>query len=180
MLALITKRLGQSAVMLFLASLLCFTLVVSAPGNVAVLVAELRSPRATAEDVAKIEQELGLKDPLPIRYANWLSAAFRGDFGISYKTGQSVGEAVSSRGSTTAILIAGGSTLGLLVSFALGFAGALRPYGLVDRASRGLALLAASTPSFFLGPCLSSCSLSTCAGCRHSAARAGLATSCPG
>ena len=151
---LVMRRLRQSALLLVLASILCFTLVVSAPGNVAVLIAELRSPGATFDEIRVIEDELGLNDPLPERYWTWLTGAVQGDFGISYKTGEPVGQAMGSRLGTTAILIAGGSVFGLLVSFGLGFAGALRPYGVIDMMTRGLALLGASMPSFFVGALL--------------------------
>lgn len=154
MLSLIFRRVQYSIVLLTLASVLCFALVVSAPGNVAVLIAELRSPRATVEDVRKIEDEIGLRNPLPIRYYHWLSNAIRGDFGVSYKTGDKVGEALAERLSTTATLIFGGSVVGLALSFGLGFAGARWPYGGIDRLTRGLALLGASTPSFFVGAML--------------------------
>ena len=40
MIRFIGKRRQQSLILLFLASVVCFTLVVSAPGNVAVLIAE--------------------------------------------------------------------------------------------------------------------------------------------
>ncbi len=154
MLTLVFRRIRHSVVLLVLASMLCFSLVVSAPGNVAVLIAELRSPNATFEDIRKIEEELGLNDPLPERYVSWLGGALRGDFGISYKTGEPVGEAIANRLSTTATLIAGGSLVGLVLSILLGFAGALRPYGIVDALTRGVALLGASTPSFFVGAML--------------------------
>ena len=154
MYALVFRRTRQAAALLVLASVLCFALVVSAPGNVAVLIAELRSPGATFEEIRKIEDEIGLNDPLHIRYVDWLGGVFQGDFGISYKTGEPVGRAMASRISTTATLIAGGSLLGLVLSFALGFAGAMRPYGIIDSATRGLALLGASMPSFFVGAML--------------------------
>jgi len=153
-LVLVLRRVQHSVVLLTLASILCFTLVVSAPGNVAVLIAELRTPRATAEDIQKIEDELGLRDLLPVRYYHWLTNAVQGDFGVSYKTGEQVGEALASRLSTTATLILGGSAVGLLLSLGLGFAGARWPYGLVDSLTRGVALLGASTPSFFVGAML--------------------------
>lgn len=154
MLTLALRRVRHSIVLLILASILCFGLVVSAPGNIAVLIAELRTPGATFEDIRKIEEEIGLNDPLPVRYVDWLTGALQGDFGISYKTGEPVGQAMASRLSTTAILIAGGSMVGLLLSFGLGFAGAMRPYGIVDSLTRSLALLGASMPSFFVGAML--------------------------
>lgn len=154
MLGFILRRARNAVALLILASILCFTLVVSAPGNVAILIAELRTPSATTAQIHAIEEELGLNDPLPIRYFNWVKGVSHGDFGISYKTGEDVGEAILSRLSTTAVLISGAAVFALVFSFVLGFAGALRPYGVADKVTRAIALLGASTPQFFLGAML--------------------------
>lgn len=154
MLALVSRRVRNSLILLVLASLLCFTLVVSAPGNIAVLIAELRTPNATFADIQKIEEELGLNDPLPVRYAGWLKNALGGNFGISYKTGEEVGAALAGRVPVTATLIAGGACVALIFSLGFGFAGAMWPGRWPDAAGRGLALLGASMPSFFVGALL--------------------------
>ena len=101
---LIALRLRNTVVLLVLATMLCFTLVVSAPGNVAVLVAELRSPKASFEQIRQVEEELGLNDPLPVRYGNWLNGALHGDLGISYKTGRPIGTEEQRYGLRVAVL----------------------------------------------------------------------------
>ncbi|MBL8584854.1 MAG: ABC transporter permease, partial [Rhizobiaceae bacterium] len=110
MTSLIAIRLRNAAVMLVLATLLCFALVVSAPGNVAVLVAELRTPKATFEQIHKVEEELGLNKPLIVRYGLWLKGALEGNLGVSYKTGQNIGESLAGRLPITLTLILGGAT----------------------------------------------------------------------
>ena len=154
MLRFVVGRARNAIVLLVLASMLCFGLVVSAPGNVAVLVAELRTPGATFAQIAAIEEELGLNDPLPVRYGNWLTGVTKGDFGISYKTGADVGAAMAGRLSVTATLLVGAAGFAVLFSLGMGFLGALRPYGVVDRLTRVVALVGASTPTFFLGAML--------------------------
>lgn len=119
-----SKRLKHSLVLLFLASLVCFTLVVSAPGNVAVLIAELRGAVATPGYVEQVAEEIGLNEPLLMRYVDWLGDAVRGNFGISYRTGQDVSADLAARMSVTGILIAGGAVIATLLSLALGFLGA--------------------------------------------------------
>ncbi|MBP1886496.1 ABC transporter permease [Sinorhizobium mexicanum] len=151
MIHFISKRLKHSLVLLFLASVVCFTLVVSAPGNVAVLIAELRGAVATPGYVEQVAEEIGLNKPLLMRYVDWLGDAVRGDFGISYRTGQDVSADLANRMFVTGILIAGSAAIATLISLALGFLGAFWPYKLPDRVSRGLALLGASTPTFFVG-----------------------------
>ncbi len=151
---LIAIRLRNAAALLVLATLLCFTLVVSAPGNVAVLIAELRTPKATFEQVRAVETELGLNDPLVVRYGNWLGGALQGDLGVSYKTGDHIGPTLGSRLPVTFTLVAGGACFAMLLSFALGFVGALWPGRFGDAFTRITALLGASMPSFFVGALL--------------------------
>ncbi|PSJ57580.1 ABC transporter permease [Pseudaminobacter soli (ex Li et al. 2025)] len=154
MLVFIAKRARNAVLLLFLASVLCFTLVVSAPGNVAILIAELRTPTATKEDIAKVEEELGLNKPLLERYGFWLQGALKGNLGISYKTGEDVGAALRSRLSVTATLVAGGAVVAFVLSLLVGFIGALWAHRMPDYIMRGIALLGASTPSFFVGALL--------------------------
>ncbi|MDX8512117.1 ABC transporter permease [Mesorhizobium captivum] len=151
MIHFISKRLKHSLVLLFMASLVCFTLVVSAPGNVAVLIAELRGAVATPGYVEKVAEEIGLHKPLLMRYVDWLGDAVRGNFGISYRTGKEVSADLPERMFVTGTLIAGSAGVATLLALALGFLGAFWPYRLPDRVSRGLALLGASTPTFFVG-----------------------------
>lgn len=150
----ILGRLRNSAFLLLLATMLCFALVVAAPGNVAVLIAELRTPKATFEQIRAVENELGLNDPLVVRYGHWLTGALQGDLGISYKTGDFIGTSIGDRLPTTLTLIAGGAIFAMLLSLTLGFIGALRPGRMTDTATRVIALLGASMPSFFVGALL--------------------------
>lgn len=154
MLYLLGKRAQHSLVLLFLASVLCFSLVVSAPGNVAILIAELRGMITTPGYVEQIAEEIGLHKPLLVRYADWIAGVLQGDFGISYRTGVAVSETLAQRLSVTATLIAGGAIMALVISFVLGFVGALWAYRVPDRLARVVALLGASTPTFFLGALL--------------------------
>lgn len=154
MLTFISNRFWQALALLFLASLLCFALVVSAPGNVAILIAELRGMVSTPGYVDQIAEEIGLNKPLLARYWDWLTGAMQGDFGISYRTGEDVNATLLERISTTATLIAGGGILAMALSLCIGFLGALWPHRWPDRFSRGLALLGASVPTFFAGALL--------------------------
>lgn len=154
MIRFIGKRLQQSLILLFLASIVCFTLVVSAPGNVAVLIAELRGAIGTPGYVEKIEEEIGLNKPLLVRYADWLGDVVQGDFGISYRTGHDVNADLTKRMTITGMLVAGGAAVAAVTSLVLGFLGMFWPGGVIDRATRALALVGASTPTFFVGALL--------------------------
>ena len=74
---------------MFAATALTFAIVTAAPGNVAALIAE-RAAGAGADGamITRIADELGLNDPLPVRYLRWLGDAVTGDLGVSLRTGK--------------------------------------------------------------------------------------------
>jgi peptide/nickel transport system permease protein len=148
------RRLRNSALLLAMASVLCFGLVVAAPGNVAQLIAELRFPGASKAMVDKVAEELGLNDPIPVRYWNWLKGLGQGDLGVAYITGEDVGKTIRERAPTTLKLIVGGSIVTIILSAVMGLIGAAWPGRFPDHIVRIIALLGASTPVFFGGAVL--------------------------
>ncbi|OZA00791.1 MAG: nickel ABC transporter permease, partial [Rhodobacterales bacterium 17-64-5] len=104
--------------------------------------------------IAKIANDLGLNDPLPLRYLRWLGDAVTGDFGVSLRTGKPMAEEFAVRIPKTLALLAGGGVLALLLSLVMGLAGAVSNGGFVDKVLHGLALIGASTPNFFVAAML--------------------------
>jgi peptide/nickel transport system permease protein len=149
------RRTGLALLLMLAATALTFWLVTAAPGNVAALIAERAAGAgADGEMIARIADDLGLNDPLPVRYARWLGDALTGDFGISIRTGKPMAEEFAARIPMTLALLAGGGVLALLMSLAMGIAGAASNGGVVDRVLHGLALVGASTPNFFVAAIL--------------------------
>jgi len=155
MLPLLVRRAAIALAMILAASALAFAAVSAAPGNVAAMIARrIAGPAATAELVEKVAEELGLNDPLPVRYANWLQNAILGDFGVSLRTGRPIAQEFANRLPITATLMLWGAVMVLLISLAAGIAGAISNGGILDRTLRPLALTGASTPDFFLAALL--------------------------
>ena len=155
MLSIILRRAGVAMLLVVAASALTFGLVAAAPGNVAVLMAERAAgPGADGAMIARIAKELGLNDPLPVRYGHWLLGAARGDLGISLRTGKPISTEFAGRIPVTAGLLAGGSVIMLVLSLGLGLAGAISNGGILDRVLRAVALVGASTPNFFVAALL--------------------------
>lgn len=148
---LILRRLGSALVLILIGSVCSFLLALAAPGNVAIVMAEARGANVTAEDIAAIEEEFGLNDPITVRYARWLTNSLRGDFGESLRTGEDVLDTVVSRIPVTGTLLLGGAVFTLIVGLGLGLTGALFPGGMIDATLRTIALVGASTPKFFIG-----------------------------
>lgn len=108
-------------------------------------------PQATAEQVAALEHEWGLDEPLPVQYVTFLTNAVQGEFGRSYTFRQDAADVIWNRLPTTLRLVA----TALLIVVPLGIAGgvmsALYHNRTGDVAIRALALVSQSIPSFWLG-----------------------------
>ena len=104
--------------------------------------------------IERIADELGLNDPLPVRYARWLGDAVTGDLGVSLRTGKPIAEEFVERIPVTATLLAGGGVLALVLSLGFGLWGAASNGGVADRVLHGMALVGASTPNFFVAALL--------------------------
>ncbi|MER8614518.1 ABC transporter permease [Mesorhizobium sp. M1136] len=152
---IVLRRMLLACLLIMAASALTFALVAAAPGNVAALIAERAAgPGADAEMIKKIGEELGLYDPLPIRYGRWLAGALAGDFGISLRTGKPISNEFAARIPLTAALLTGGGILAFVLSLTLGLAGAVSNGGAMDRFLHAFSLIGASTPNFFVAALL--------------------------
>ena len=90
----IAKRLLSLVIVLVIVTFVTFVLIDFLPGDPAVA---LIGESATPEQVENVRAQLGLDDPLPQRYVNWLGDVLTGDLGRSFRTGQSVSEALAQR-----------------------------------------------------------------------------------
>lgn len=129
MLVFLGRRLAFFAVALLIASLLIFTLIRLAGGNIAaVMLGQDASPGA----IDALMAELGLDRPLPVQYFDWLFGMLQGDLGTSFRTGEPVSQMILSRLPISIPLALGGMVIALLVAIPVGtFAAthARRPIG---------------------------------------------------
>lgn len=106
---------------------------------------------ATPEAVAKVEAQLGLDDPLPIRFVSWLGGAVRGDFGNSLLFSDApVTTLIGERIWPTLSIVAVGLIVGSIVGIAFGLASGLRPGGPADRSLSVTSAVMIATPGFVL------------------------------
>ena len=94
MIAFLLRRTAFLALTVLLASMLVFAVTNLLPGDPArILLGREAGPAALAE----VRTELGLDRPVPVRYATWLAGAVRGDWGISFATGDPIGGLLAER-----------------------------------------------------------------------------------
>ncbi len=144
----ILQRLCMMVVVVLGISFIVFTIMNLTPGNPAQLIL---GQSASPEQVAKLEAELGLNEPFFVRYFDYITDMFRGEFGNSYQTKLPVFEEILSRFPTTLTLSAVAMFFAALIGVPVGVISAVRQYSFVDAVSTVAALIFASIPSFVLG-----------------------------
>lgn len=144
---LVRRTLLAIPLLLALATLL-FLLLEAAPGRPGEL---LLRPGLTPELTAQIQANLGLDQPLPVRYVRWLAALARGDLGYSFSFGAPVGAVIRSVLPNTLLLAGISLVLAFLGGIAVGVYQALRHGRAVDGVLSTVILAIYSIPSFWLG-----------------------------
>jgi len=147
MISFLLKRLGVSALLLFVVSFTTFLLISLSPGDVAYT---LLGAYATPDQLAAVRERLHLDQPLFMQYGSWLLAAVRGDFGASLITGQPVMDAVGSRIEPTISLLLLTVLVTGVAGLVLGVTGALRG-GVAARSVDALGLIGVAIPGFLIG-----------------------------
>jgi len=108
-------------------------------------------PRVPAEVRERIRESLGLNQPWPLRYVKWVTAMFRGDFGVSFMSHSSVGDLIAQRLPNTLAVVGVAYILGVLMGIPVGMISAIKRYSFFDHAATTLAFMGFSVPTFFTG-----------------------------
>ena len=144
----LVTRLGYSLFVLWGALTIIFVAIRIVPGDPAAM---MLGPGSTQEDIEALRGRLGLDESLPVQYGGYLSDVARMDFGTSLWLNRPVASEVASRVAATARLAGAAAVIGLVVSFPLGIAAALRRGTPLDSLISVVSLLGQSVPSFWLG-----------------------------
>jgi nickel ABC transporter permease subunit NikB len=149
--AIIRKRLVQLIIVVVLLSVFTFGLMKLAPGDPVMTILNADEMIVTDADQAKLRSELGFDLPLYSQYGRWMMGLLQLDLGKSYMSGKPVWNEMMERLPITLQLTAGAILVMLFISVPLGIISARYHNRWPDHASRILALIGASIPSFWLG-----------------------------
>ncbi|MFK4384421.1 ABC transporter permease [Bradyrhizobium sp. USDA 223] len=147
MLNFIVRRLLAMLPVLLAVSLLTFLIASLLPGDLALVIL---GDQATPENVAALRRDMGLDQPLWWRYLSWLGHVVQGDLGRSFRTGQTVLQAVAERIPVSLQLMLMAEFIGLLIGVPVAIACAARAGGAFDRFMTGSAFAMLSMPSFLV------------------------------
>ncbi|SET32373.1 peptide/nickel transport system permease protein [Marinobacter segnicrescens] len=126
----------------------CFLLTRALPGDPA---AYFAGPMADAESIEQVRRNLGLDQPLPVQFVNYVTDLLTGNLGMAISTGQPVVAELATRLPASLELTLGALLLSFLIAVPLGVMAATRPNTWVDHLCRFLVTAGVSLPTFFTG-----------------------------
>ncbi|MEV8546793.1 ABC transporter permease [Streptomyces sp. NPDC051572] len=146
MLVFLFRRIAAGVVLVVVVATATFLLLSLTGSDVA---RNILGETASPAQVSAKAHELGLDEPLVVRYGHWIDAAVHGDLGQSWYTGDSVNQSLVNTLPITLSIVLVGMLIALVLSIVLGTVAALRG-GWVDRVVQFAAVLGTAIPSFLI------------------------------
>jgi len=145
----ITRRVLHGLLVLWLVSLVIFSLVRILPGDAVIMQLD-QAAAPTPEVLTRARQELGLERPFLAQYRTWISGVVQGDLGRSLITRRPVTQELLRRINLTSHLAVMSVIVALLIALPVGVLSAVKQDTLSDYVGRLLAILGLSLPDFWL------------------------------
>jgi ABC-type dipeptide/oligopeptide/nickel transport system permease component len=145
--AFIIRRLAYSLLIVCCAAVIAFSLIRIVPGDPA----RMMAPNASEEQVAQIRADLGYDRPIGEQFLDFVTGAFRGDFGYSSFMKSDVSTVLVNGLPYTARLALSALLLALVVGVTLGCLAAYFQDRFIDRVALTIAVLGQSMPGFWIG-----------------------------
>jgi peptide/nickel transport system permease protein len=142
------RRLLQTIPVLVGITLVAFFMLRLIPGDPAAQMLGTRA--ATQANIALVRHQLGLDQPLPIQYLNFLEGIVRGNLGDSFFYKQPVLPLVMERVPITIGLVIYAAVISLCLTFPMALLAALNKDRPIDHAIRGIFLITLGMPSFWV------------------------------
>ena len=146
----VARRLLQMVPMLVAIALLIFVLFSVIPGSFATGQQDEGLGLDMAV-VARMRLELGLDDPLHVRFGKYITQLATLDLGISFRSRQPVADMIAARLWPSLMLTMAAMGFAIAIGLPLGFVAALRPGSLLDLSLMIVAVSGLSLPKFWLG-----------------------------
>jgi peptide/nickel transport system permease protein len=141
------RRLLQAIPIVLFLTLLIFYLLNTLPGDPTF---SILGESATPEQRAELREAMGLDDPVVLQYVRWLGGIVQGDFGESFRTGQSVVAVLLSRLPVTLELTILSLAIGVAVGLPLGMVAARNRNGPIDLVISSAAVSLLALPYFVI------------------------------
>jgi peptide/nickel transport system permease protein len=142
------RRMAFLSMTLLLTSILVFAVTQFLPGDIARVILGREAGEAAVET---LREELGLDDPLPQQYINWLSGFIRGDWGTSFSTKTEIFPLVIGRLRNSLMLAGVTLLIAIPLSIILGVIAGLRENSFTDHLISIGSLSVVGLPEFVTG-----------------------------
>lgn len=143
----ILRRVLSLIPVLFIVSIVVFSLIHITPGDPA---ATVLGDHATEEEIHELREQLGLNLPIYQQYFNWVINIFKGDFGYSFFSNEPVLTTIFERLGPTLSLAIFANIIAIVIAIPIGITAAKKRGTLTDQTLMGVSLLGLSIPSFLL------------------------------
>ena len=147
MLAFILRRVLQAILVLLAVGLVAFGMFRFIGDPVDSMLGQER----TVQDIERLRESLGLNDPVPIQYLDFLGRALTGDFGISYRQARPVADIIAERLPATLELALISGVFAIGMGIALGIYTAINRRGWLANFIMSASLIGVSLPTFLIG-----------------------------
>jgi peptide/nickel transport system permease protein len=144
----VARRLLATVVVVWLVTLISFSIMHLVPGDPALVMAGVG---ASADQVQRIREQFGLDAPFLVRLSRWYAGLLRGNLGDSILLGRTVARAIIERIPATLSLAALAFGLTVVLGVVFGTLAAVRQNTWVDQVIMTLAVVGVSVPNFWLG-----------------------------
>ena len=145
----IARRFLHGLLVLWLVSLVIFSLVRILPGDAVIMQLD-QAAAPTPEILSRARQELGLERPFLVQYRSWITSAVQGDLGRSLITRRPVTQELLKRINLTSHLAVMSIIVAMLIALPIGVLSAVKQDTASDYIARFLAILGLSLPDFWL------------------------------
>jgi len=146
--AYIVKRTLMTVSVVIMVALFVFLMLRLSPGDPAAVIA---GDYATAEDIARIHEKLGLDQPIVVQFFLWVGQLASGDLGTSIFSNKPVAELISQRIEPTLLLALTTIVFSVAIAVPLGTIAAYRSGSWIDRLVMLFSVGGFSVPVFVLG-----------------------------
>lgn len=140
-------RVGQSLLTILLVMFVVFA-VARVAGDPVTLLVDFDTSQA---DIDQLKEELGLNDPLPVQFIEFVIDAARGDFGTSFRTSRPAMKEVLERVPASLQLAGLSLFFALVIAIPLGVLAAVSRGSVIDVIARLFALVGQAAPNFWVG-----------------------------
>lgn len=146
MTAFLAKRIGIGLITLIVASVVVFSVLEVLPGDPALLMLGMN---ATPEALATLREQMGLNEPLLLRYLQWVGGMVVGDFGRSFTYSSPVIDLIAERAVVSLPLAIISLILSTVIAIPVGIFAAARRGKAGDTVSMGVAQVGVAVPNFW-------------------------------